>query len=93
MNDNFTLDALLDSINKISTTFYYATSDMIELGSVVIVKNDHTAYPSFPKYFVSHPDDLEQLKEDNPTITFIHLSRAPLQFSYPLPRYKSRWVP
>lgn len=91
MNANLTLDALLRPKNKLITTLYYATSDVIELGSVIVVDPDYSAHSSFPKYFVCHPDALEQLKEDNPTIKFVPLSEAPLEISIPPMRYKTRW--
>lgn len=91
MNDNLTLDTLLKIKNKLTTTLYYATSDLVELGSVIVVKFD--AQLKYPKYFVCHPDDLEQIKENTPAIKFIPLSEAPLQFSQPLMKYKTRWSP
>lgn len=93
MNDNLTLDALLEMKNRISTTLYYVTSDLVELGSGLMVNPDYTAHSSFPKYFVWHPDDLERLKEDNPTIKFIPLSEASLEVSMPPMRYKTLWSP
>lgn len=91
MKDNLTLDALLEIKNRISTTLYYATSDTVELGSVTIGNLAYTTQPSFPKYFICHPDDLEQIKENTPAIKFVPLSEAPLQFSQPLMKYKTRW--
>lgn len=90
MNNNLTFDALLRPENKTSTTLYYATSDLVELGSVLVVDPDYTAHASYPKYFVCHLDDVEQIKEDNPTIMFVHLSKAPLQVSQPPMKYKTR---
>lgn len=94
MSDNPTLDALLDIKNRTSTTLYYATSDLVEKGSVVI-GNLCTTIPNqaFLKYFVCHPDDLKQIKEDSPAIKFVSLSKAPLQFSQPSMKYKTRWSP
>lgn len=93
MSDNPTLDALLDIKNRTSTTLYYATSDLVEKGSVVIGNLAYTTQPSFPKYFVCHPDDLKQIKEDSPAIKFVPLSKAPLQFSQSPMKYKTRWSP
>lgn len=91
MNANLTLDALLEMKNRISTILYYATSDTVEKGSVLVVKFD--AQLKYPKYFMCHPDDLEPIKESNPMIKFVHLSKAPIQFSQPPMRYKTRWSP
>lgn len=88
MSDNLTLDALLKIKDKLTTTLHYATSDLVEKGSGIVVKSDPTALLSFSKYFVCHLNDMKQIKESNLTVKFVHLSKAPMQTYQPPLKYK-----
>lgn len=69
MTDNLTMADLLRARDAVFQPLYYATSDVIERGQILIA--EETAYS--PEYIVFHPDNLEDVQRSITGRRLVHL--------------------
>lgn len=69
MTDNLTFADLLRARDTVFPPLYYATSEDIELGQILLAKE--TAHS--PEYIVFHPDNLEDVQRSIPGRRLVHL--------------------
>lgn len=67
--EELTWKKVLDAWNTIRPPLYYATSDVVEHGQVMLCKA--------PKFIMCHPDDLSDLRRQIPHRRFVHLRDRP----------------
>lgn len=76
MRDNLTLDKLLIAVKDVFfPPFYYATSEAIERGIILLAKK--TVHS--PEYFACHPDDFEEVKRGIVRRRLVHLRDCPIE--------------
>ena len=75
-NDALTRGMLADILDTIRPPLYYATNATVERGQILLSKK--------PEFIVCHPDDLNDLREQNLHRRFVHLRDRPIDSEYPL---------
>lgn len=69
MADNLTLDALIAARDIVFPPLYYATSEEISRGLILLAKETNHS----PEYIVFHPDNLEDIRKSITGRRLVHL--------------------
>lgn len=69
MSDNLTFEALLRARDTVFPPLYYATSEVVERGQILLA--EETAHS--PEYIVFHPDNLEDIRKSITGRRLVHL--------------------
>lgn len=69
MSDNLTFDDLLRARDAVFPPLYYATSEDVERGKILLAQET----PYSPEYIVFHPDNLDDIHKSITGRRLVHL--------------------